>query len=623
MCGISGVFSREQVDVNAIEKMTDALSHRGPDARGLFCSTAGTIAVGHTRLSIIDLSTEANQPFYSLNNRYAVVFNGEIYNYLALKKELTQQFGVSFRTTSDTEVIAEGFSVYGIKLVEKLEGMFSIGIVDQHQNKLFLLRDRLGKKPLFYYRSENLFAFASEIKSLLRHPAVRQNKKVNRAVIPTFLHLGYIPEPHTIYENIYKFPAGHIGEIDENLSFKKSQYWKLASQLELPKINSVSQAMVALKHHLSEAVEKRTVADVPIGTFLSGGTDSSLITAYSARFVSSKIRTFSIGFAENSHDESSYARQVASCLKTDHTEHILSEKEACESVQLYLQHFDEPFADTSAIPTMLVSKLAREKVKVALTGDGGDELFQGYGTYAWANRLNALHWKVTKPFLAFALKTFGNNRLKRVAGLLDTVSKPHLRSHIFSQEQYFFSRHEIEQRLYKVPPAFDFFKYSDISSASGNFTEGEMQALFDIQFYLKDDLLVKVDRASMLYGLECRCPFLDPNLVKFAFSLHHSLKSHNGESKWLLKKLLSEFLPPHLVYRPKWGFSIPLGKWLAGDLKFMIDNYLNKQAVESVGLFNEQYVASVVKTFLGGRQYFYNRVWTLVIIHKWLMENDN
>lgn len=622
MCGIAGIRSTTPLKQQTIAGMVNGILHRGPDANGIFVDKTGTVALAHTRLSIIDLSTGANQPFHSTDQRYVIVFNGEIYNFQQIRDELISRYAVSFKTHSDTEVIAEGFAVWKEKMVEKLEGMFAIAILDQIEHRVYLFRDRTGKKPLFYFQSQGIFAFASEIKSLLLHPAVRSKVEVNKSIIATFLHLGYIPEPATIYTNIFKFPAAHYAVVDSDLNLNPKPYWTLLENIRPGEIRSPEDAKQQLTLLLDKAVQERLISDVPLGTFLSGGTDSSLVSAVASRHTSTSLKTFSIGFKESKFDESKYARDVARHLGTDHTEYTLTEHDAIDILEIYLRHYDEPFADTSAIPTMLVSKLARKEVKVILTGDGGDELFQGYGSYTWANRLPNPLMQLVKQPLKFALQRSGKSRLERIARLLEPVTVGGIRSHIFSQEQYFFSQQEIRDRLLKDKSTFKAFEYKDSSLHKGKLTAGEEQALFDFQYYLKDDLLVKVDRASMYYALECRCPLLDHRIVEFAFSLHPSLKVRDGKAKWLLKELLRNYIPGALIDRPKWGFSVPLAKWLRKDLRYLVDSYLNEETIESIGLFRADYIRKLVSDFLAGKDYLYNRVWVLIVLHKWLKENQ-
>jgi asparagine synthase (glutamine-hydrolysing) len=466
MCGITGIISKKALDHYAVSTMMNGLLHRGPDANGIFTDESQAVALAHTRLSIIDLSTEANQPFYSQDKRYVVVFNGEIYNFQQIRNELMTHHSIQFKTHSDTEVIIEAFSVWKEEFVKRLQGMFAIAIFDQITQKLFLFRDRAGKKPLFYFSSKDFFAFASEIKALLKHPAIRAQVKINKDVISSFLHLGYIPEPATIYSNIHKFPSGHLGEIDCDTNLILKSYWKIRDNILPRKIKSADFAKKQLQELLDDAVKERLISDVPLGAFLSGGTDSSLVSAIASKFTSSPLKTFSIGFKESKFDESKYAREVGKHLKLNHSEYILSEREAVDILETYLHHFDEPFADTSAIPTMLVSKLARKEVKVVLTGDGGDELFQGYGAYSWANRLDRPLTKIIRQPLKVLLRASGKSRFERIAHMLESVKIGSERSHIFSQEQYFFSQQEIRDDLLKDRNTFNeviFFRRSNIS----------------------------------------------------------------------------------------------------------------------------------------------------------------
>jgi asparagine synthase (glutamine-hydrolysing) len=404
-----------------------------------------------------------------------------------------------------------------------------------------------------------------------------------------------------------------------NLTLK--QFWKWHDHVSVAESGSIKDNKLHLQALLNNAVKKRLISDVPLGAFLSGGTDSSLITALASRHVSGPLKTFSIGFKDSKFDESDFARQVAKHLKTSHTEYQLAEAEAIDLLETYLHHFDEPFADTSAIPTMLVSKLARQEVKVVLTGDGGDELFQGYGTYAWADRLDQLFWQVFKRPIRAGMMISGKSRLQRISQMLDAVAIGGIRSHIFSQEQYLFSQMEVRDQLLNNPMDFLPFEYDENVLATSNLTAGEKQAIFDLQVYLKDDLLAKVDRSSMYYALECRCPLLDHHVVEYALSLDKSYKVKNGKTKWLLKEILREHLPNHLIDRPKWGFSVPLVTWLKADLRYLIDEFLSDSELQEAGLCNPAYVRKLKSDFFGGKDYLYNRLWVIIVLHKWLKEN--
>ena len=621
MCGISGIVSKQPIESGTIHKMNMALQHRGPDAQGIFRSEAGTVALGHTRLSIIDISELGNQPMHSDDGRFVVVFNGEIYNFKTLKKEFKQDDpNINFSTNSDTEIILQAFKKWGMDMAHRLEGMFAIALYDRFLDKIYLFRDRVGKKPLFYYWDHQHFIFASEIKGLLQHPAVRANKEIDIQAIHCFLHLGYIPEPKTIYRSIRKFPAASIGEVSSDLSVVIKPFWKASDKIDpKPKSIPIEELQKILLRKLHGAVEKRLVSDVPLGTFLSGGTDSSLVTAIASSYTPLPIKTFSIGFKESKFDEHRFAAQVAAHLKTNHHEYILSEQEAANTLETYLDQMDEPFADTSTIPTMLVAQLARKEVKVALTGDGGDELFLGYGTYTWANRLSNPFFKLVQPLMSFGFENIHENRYKRISFMLKRIKTENLRSHIFSQEQYFFSDAEIQNQLVKDVLSYESFSYKDPLNAS-HLSEGEKQALFDLKYYLRDDLLVKIDRASMFHSLECRCPLLDQDIIEFALNAPVETKKTKGISKWILKELLKAYLPENLVNRPKWGFSIPLALWMKTELNYLLD-YLSPEKLEKTGLFKVEFVLNLVSRFNRGEDFLYNRLWALIIIQRFLLKN--
>lgn len=621
MCGIAGIVSEQAFDQLELTSMTMALSHRGPDAQNTFFNDTSTVGLGHTRLSIIDLSCEANQPMISDDGRFVIVFNGEIYNYRSLRRDLEKlDTSLKFQTNSDTEVILHGFAHWGENIAAKLQGMFAFAIYDQRKNKLFFCRDRIGKKPLYYFRDKDRFVFASEIKALVKSPAIKANLSVNYEALYTFLHIGYIPEPHSIYTSIHKFPAGHFAFVEDDFSLHPKAFWNVVNDHSANKQWTDREAKDQLNSVLSNAIQDRLVSDVPLGSFLSGGTDSSLITAIASRLKSDKLKTFSIGFSESKFNEGEYAKRVASYLHTEHHAYTLSESEAVNILEAYLQHFDEPFADTSAIPTMLVSKLARDHVTVALAGDGGDELFLGYGSYDWATRLASGWVKALQSPLSFAFRNSRNDRLKRISFLLEKVKEDQKRSHIFSQEQYLFSRKEIIHKLMlSSKDPFGMLEYND--PISTDLSESEKQALFDIQFYLKDDLLVKVDRASMFYGLECRNPFLDYNVIALAHKLPVHMKKRGKEHKWILKEMLKEYLPDDLIYRPKWGFSIPLAKWMKNELAYMIEKYLSRESVEEIGIVKYPYIHELKNAFAKGDNFLYNRLWVLIVAHKWLYEN--
>ncbi len=615
MCGIAGVIASGPIDEVVLHSMRTSLRHRGPDADGIFVDKTGTVGLCHTRLSILDLSDSANQPFHSDDGRFSMVYNGEVYNFRELRKQLVEGHGVSFRTSGDTEVILKAFETWGNTFVTRLNGMFVIGIVDHVEYSLTLYRDRLGIKPLYYCCEGDTFLFASELKALRHWPSFK-NKAHSKESLHAFLHLGYIPEPLSVYEGIRKFPAGHMGIWKRN-EFQLEPYWEIRRQIESETHVDFSSAKATLHELLRAAVNRRLVSDVPLGTFLSGGIDSSLITALATEQGGKGLKTFSIGFEENQFDESEYALKVAQHLGTDHHPFTLKEKDCLPLVDEILNTYDEPFADSSSIPMMLVSRLAKKEVSVILTGDGGDEQFQGYGAYKWATRLAGLQrWKRLFPIIQVALRA-GNSRWKRVSHLFETRGAVNLESHIFSQEQYYFSQSELKH-LVKGYDASHAFGYEGPALAR-TLPPEENQALFDLQYYLKDDLLVKVDRSSMKYGLECRVPFLDHEVLAFTLNLDIKLKAM-GTTKRLLKEVLYEYVPKAYFDRPKWGFGAPLHKWLLGDLRYLLEDYLNERALREVGDFDQEYVQQLLRRFEKGEHYLFNRVWLLILWQRWRIE---
>lgn len=613
MCGISG-FLTKQYNSENLQKMTDTLSHRGPDADGIFFDEHAGIGLGHRRLSILDLSSNANQPYHSNCGRYVMVYNGEIYNYESIANELKSATGFSKKTNSDTEIILEAFVCWGDNFINKLNGMFSLAIWDKHNNELKLFRDRIGIKPLYYYWVDNVFAFSSEIKALTQ--LITTSKlTVNRNSVYDILHLGYTPQDFTIFNEINKVPSGSFLKVN-NKEISTTQFWGLNKQIKKETIKDEFTAKKGLETKLKSAVEKRMISDVPLGTFLSGGIDSSLVTALAQNISKSPINTFSIGFKDDKLDESRYAKKIAQELGTNHHEFLLTERDTLEQVDNLLSIYDEPFGDSSSLPTLLVSKMAKKHVSVALSGDGGDEQFLGYGMYNWAQRMNnPIIYNLRKPIYN-ALNLIGDNRIKRGALVINALSKQTLKSHIFSQEQGFFSAQEINKLL--------------VTPTKGNLLQEnwtlnrvlnpmEDQALFDLHYYLKEDLLVKVDRASMHHSLEVRVPLLDHDVVSYTLNIDAQLKYKNGTSKYLLKQVLYDYLPEKLFDRPKKGFSIPLSKWLKTDLKYLIDNYLSKETIEICGLVKYSEVGNIVARYLKGEDYLYNRVWILIQIHQFYL----
>lgn len=616
MCGITGFYTKDNpnfVSKDELELMTSCLAHRGPNARGVFYTDS--IGLGHQRLSILDLSDDANQPMESHRMRYICVYNGEVYNF----KEIAKDLNIELKTNTDTEVIIEAFAEWGITFINKLIGMFAIAIYDKQEKILYVFRDRMGIKPLYYYWDGKNFAFGSEIKALLQVKQIREERQLNNFAIYEFLHLGYIPEPNTIYTNIRKFPSGQIGIVSQN-GFRLESYWDIEGYIRRNVITDFHEAKERVHSLIKSSVSMTLLSDVPFGTFLSGGIDSSLVTAIAAKTHSQKIDTFSLGFNEPKFDESKYAKQIADYLGTNHHQYIVSVDDVKSIILDMLDFFDEPFADSSAIPVMLISKFATQKVGVVLSGDGGDELFHGYGAYTWAKRLDKFPYKNFRNVFATILELSPSNRSKRASYLFKYKNKDTLKSHIFSQEQYFFSEKEL-RKILNPDLIFDNSLEQDYSNFVRKLTPEEAQAIFDLKYYLKDDLLVKIDRASMRYGLEVRVPLLDHRIVELALNLDPKLKNSKNIPKFLLKEILYDYLPREFFDRPKSGFAMPLKTWLNTDLAFLIKDYLNESVINEFNIIEFSEVQKLITEFKLGKDYLYNRLWLLIILHKFLIKN--
>lgn len=606
MCGIAGCYNLNTSPLQEnLQRMGCALAHRGPDAEGFF--TEGPAGLVHRRLSIIDLSRAADQPMHSPCGRYVMVFNGEVYNFMEIRAELEQENNYVFHTRSDSEVVLAAFLRWGRDCVQHFNGMFAMAVYDRQRRELTLMRDRIGIKPLFVFRKGNQLAFASELKALRAVPEIAAQLTPNTEARCLSLHLGYIPQPHTAWNEIEKFPAGHTAMWD-GVSLSATPYWTAENIDTSCPLRDAAEALERLKNLLVSSVRMRLVSDVPFGTFLSGGIDSSLVTAIAQSVHNAPLNTFSIGFDSERHDESRYARAVAERLGTCHHEFRVSEQDALDLIPQLAAIYDEPFTDTSAVPTLLVSKLAKQHVTMALSGDGGDELFMGYGAYRWAERLRHPLWKLGHN-AASALLKHGNDRQQRIGEMLRYPATTNLQTHIFSQEQYLFSMAEVERLTRGRLTA------NHTLIRGGRPSSPEEQALHDLTHYLPDDLLVKVDRASMHYALEARVPLLDYRIVEFARNLHPALKYRNGITKVLLKKVLYSCLPAELFDRPKWGFSVPLAAWMKGPLKPYILDTLSPDRLRRGDLLDDKLVQRLVQRFYGGgADHLYNRVWAMTVV---------
>ena len=619
MCGISGYYSPQGIfPPIELERMNALQQHRGPDSSGVF--TEGPAGLGHRRLSIIDLSQAANQPMTSACGQFIMVYNGEVYNFRELLQQIRKQ-DPSFepRSHADSEVVLQAFALWGLDFLHRLNGMFAIAIYDRRQQALYLFRDRLGVKPLYYYYEGKDLIFSSELKALSGLPTLSSKLETDQQAISSFLLLGYIPAPLSIYRQIRKLPAGAFARIDRN-GFHTEKWWEPAARLEPETTDNPRQALQHLESLLESSVSYRLTSDVPYGSFLSGGIDSSLITAIASKLSNEPLNTFTIGSPVARFNEAGFAKQIARHLGTSHHELFLTEKEVIDWLPVFFNTYDEPFADSSGIPSLLLSHFSRHNVTMTLSGDGGDELFMGYGAYRWAERLRS-HPPATLRKMASAALMLGNQRMQRASALFRYESHQTLRSHIFSQEQYCFSRTEIRELLRAQPNEIQLNERPD--KLPRKLRASEQQALFDLQYYLPDDLLVKVDRATMAASLETRIPLLDYRIVEFALNVHPSLKYRNGKTKWLLRELLAKYIPRELFERPKKGFSIPLDQWLQNELKFLPQQYLSDAAIKKTGVLQPLAVKKLLEDFyLKNKGYLYQRVWLLVVLQRWLLESN-
>ncbi|MGH2649078.1 MAG: asparagine synthase (glutamine-hydrolyzing) [Ginsengibacter sp.] len=623
MCGIAGYISlKNSLTPFNLKKATRLMQHRGPDAEGFYFTENERVGLGHRRLSILDLSASADQPMFSSGGRYIISYNGEVYNFKELKNQLNDK-GASLKTTSDTEVIVELFAEQGTGCFKNLNGMFALAIYDLKKKILTLCRDHAGIKPLFIYYDDDDFIFSSELKAIKE---IKERKlSINKKTIPYFLHFGYIPHPFTIYNNVEKFPAAHYLQVDINTgSFTKvnsgfTSFWNLESRIEKFSNSDERAAKTTLNNLLFDSVEKQLISDVSIGTFLSGGIDSSLITAIASKVSPQKINSFSIAIDDGRFNESKYATQVATHLQTHHHEFSVKEKEVLELIDNLITVYGEPFADSSALPTMVVSRLAKKNVTVALSGDGGDELFMGYGMYIWAKRLSEKWISAARKSL-YATSKLMNNKYRRAGNLFDYNEEKNIKSHIFSQEQYFFKENELPDIL--INKKIDFNQVNLNNPFAGKLRAEEKQSVWDFNYYLPDDLLVKVDRASMHYSLETRVPLLDYRIIEFAFNLDSELKMKGKTMKYILKEVLFDYVPRQIFDRPKQGFSIPLNKWLKTDLNYLLQKYTSLEIIERHNLLHHPAVEKIKKQYIAGHDYLFNRLWVIIILHWWLEENN-
>lgn len=621
MCGVAGFFRPDGLlptSPDALVRMTQCLSHRGPDAQGIWVDNEAGVALGHRRLSILELSDAGAQPMQSHSGRYVLATNGEIYNHQEIRDSLEREgHAPAWRGHSDTESLLAAIDRWGVDAALcKTVGMFAFALWDRFERRLSLARDRLGEKPMYYSRQGDTILFASELKSLRMHPAFNAN--VDREQLAIYLQRGYVPAPNSIYGGVHKLPPGCIVHFGRNSASGAIQtpahYWSLgavaARGLQRPFDGTDQEALDGLEYVLARAVSLQCVADVPLGAFLSGGVDSSTIVAIMQSQSSRAVRTFAIGFAEDAYDESGYARAVANRLGTDHTELIITPQDAVAVISRLPRLYDEPLGDSSAIPTCFVSELARNHVSVSLSGDGGDELFGGYTRYWRAHGL----WKLLRQFpypLRAAIAGESTRRNRRILGAQSPAAV--YDSVMLDQSSNGMVRGTANTTSAATVGLDEAFAESDFFQA---------MMLADGSTYLPDNILVKLDRASMGASLESRVPMLDHRVVEFAWTLPRSLKYRDGQGKWLLRALLRKFIPDAAHDRRKKGFSVPVGQWLRGELRDWAEDLLAKDRLAREGFLDGSRVRALWSEHLRGRTRSGEGIWRVLVFQSWLAEAD-
>jgi asparagine synthase (glutamine-hydrolysing) len=648
VCGITG-FWNTSIEVSAdklqtiVRQMSDTMLHRGPDSGGVWVDEATGIALGHRRLAIVDLSPEGHQPMVSVDGRYVIVFNGEIYNFPELRHKL-EQLGHNFRGHSDTEIMLASFSEWGLeRSIQSFNGMFAFALWDRQERVFHLGRDRLGEKPLYYGWVGNTLLFTSELKALKVHPAF--HAEIDRNALTIFLRHGYIPAPYSIYKGIYKLPPATLLTWNGTDTHPAPvPYWSVREAAESgvaqPFTGSEQEAIEQMESLLRDAVAMRMVADVPLGAFLSGGIDSSIVVALMQAQSNQPVKTFSIGFYEDEYNEAQYAKAVAQHLKTDHTELYITAAEALTVIPKLPSLYDEPFSDQSQVPTFLVSQLARRHVTVSLSGDGGDEVFGGYSRYFLGRSIwQKFGWipKSLRITTARALTSVSPEAWDWALSNFSALLPDNLRQFALG---------------YKVHLLADILKVSDpeimymglvshwkhpeeividgfeqpthLSDRQGwakvpSFIESMMY--LDTVTYLPDDILVKLDRASMGVSLEGRIPLLDHRVVELAWQMPFSMKIRNNQGKWLLRQVLDKYVPKHLIDRPKMGFGVPIDSWLRGPLRDWAEALLDEKRLQREGFFNPEPIRQKWAEHIAGDRNWQFCLWNVLMFQAWLEEN--
>ncbi|WP_333796350.1 asparagine synthase (glutamine-hydrolyzing) [Rheinheimera sp.] len=638
MCGFAGFFARVQGDFNCSEVLTamgNAIRHRGPDDAGIWQHPHLHLGFSHRRLSILDLSAAGHQPMLSATGRYTIIFNGEIYNHLSLRQEVETQGARLWAGHSDTETLLACMDRYGFAAtIAKLKGMFAIAVWDEQEQQLLFARDRLGEKPLYLGWCGDYLLFGSELKALRAHPAF--DSRIDRHALAQYMRYSYVPTPRSIYAAIEKLPPGYIASVSLNRpgSIDKTQYWSLPAAVAAEPQQETS--VEGLHQKLREAVQSQMISDVPLGAFLSGGVDSSLIVGLMQSMSSQPVKTFTIGFDVQEFNEAGYAADVARHLGTEHHEMMVSGADSLAVVPRLSQMYDEPFADSSQIPTYLVSALARQHVTVTLSGDGGDELFAGYSRYphvdakwqqqqklpaALRHSLAALGQTLLPQQLnllssRLGLQGAGNNTLMKVSKGLAGLAAEN-----FADYYQLFLTHLTQQQSQQLVLAAEDVVNSTNTGDSAENPITQMMYL-DTAGYMTDDILVKVDRASMAASLESRVPMLDVDVIEYAFRMPLSQKYQQGTGKICLRQILDQYVPRSLIERPKKGFGVPLARWLRHELRDWADTLLDAKMLQQQGYLNVAMVSRMWREHLDGTADWHFQLWNILMFQDWLASQD-
>ena len=638
MCGITGFFlSKHNSNLygdklaSNLEEMTLTLWRRGPDHNDTWINDSHTLGLGHTRLSIRDLSVKGNQPMQSSCGRYVMVYNGEIYSHEDLKKKLIEKNAL-LKSTSDTEILLEYISQNGLAdTLKKLNGMFAFAIYDKKKDKLYLIRDQIGIKPLYWGKIGNNFFFGSELKSIKKFLGFEN--LINKTALNYFLKWGFITSPLSIYKDIYKVMPGEIIEVDSSINIKKKKYWELDNKianknLQIENLN-FKEATLYLEKLINQSVKKRLVSDVSVGCFLSGGIDSSLIAYFMQQNSQKKINTFTVGFEEKDFNESQSAKNISRFIGTNHHEIFFSDNDIVDYFDRIIDIYDEPFADPSQLPTLLVCEYAKKYATVVLSGDGGDELFGGYDRYISANR--SLNFKSNLKINLLKLSEIFPDKVQNIIGKIFLINDFARKSKVyidFHQEknpeqiypfylaQFVNYRESIKDSIFVSIADFD-----KLTSLTENNFEKFMY--LDTTNYLPESVLAKVDRASMHHSLEVRVPFLDPEIIEFATSVPVKYKIKNNTQKFILKEIFKNKFPSALIQNKKKGFGIPLDHWLRTKLLDRAKYYLSEQKLKKHKVFEQDYVHQLWENHLSGKQNNGTNLWNIIIMQKWLEENNH